>query len=210
MVWGKPLADTPTGKLTSLARPAPVSPLLALAALAPVGALTWALVAVAGLGPSLAVVLVAAFGSAGAVLFARGTLRFAVVTLLVISMTGVGWIELVNKAQYGTLALTGAPPLVRWCGNTYQPSGVITAAASTGAGPTYSQILRTPAGYDVFGVALHGQRSCGMTGPLFVELGKARYAEYDTRTPAPAALVARTPTPATTFAPTLTPAATFD
>ncbi len=187
------MADAPTGKLASPAWPASVSPVRAVAALAPVGALTWALVAVAGLGPSLGVVLVAAFGSAGAVLFARGALRLAVVTLLVLSMTGLGWIELINKAQYGTLALTGAPPLVRWCGNTYKPSGVITAAASTGAGPAYSQILRTPSGYDVFGVSLMGQRSCGTTGPLFVELGKARYAEYDTRIPTPAAPVGRVP-----------------
>ncbi len=110
-------------------------------------------------------------------------------------MAGLGWIELVNKAQYGTLALTGAPPLVRWCGNTYQPSGVITAAASTGDGPTYSQILRTPSGYDVFGVALHGQRSCGATSPLFVEArpGPLRRVRH----PDPGAGRARNPDPGT-------------
>ena len=36
--------------------------------------------------------------------------RFAVVTLLVVAVTGLGWIELVNKAQYGTLALTRRSP----------------------------------------------------------------------------------------------------
>ena len=131
------------------------------------------------LGPRWGVVLVAALGSGGAVLFARAGRRFAVVTVLVVSLTGLGWIELINKVQYGTLALTGAPPLIRWCGNTYQPNGVVTSTLSVGGGSTYSKILRTPSGYDVFGLALHGRRSCGAAGPLFVGVGPGRYATYD-------------------------------
>jgi hypothetical protein len=103
-------------------------------------------------------------------------------------MAGIGWIETLDKVQYGTLALTGPPPLVRWCGTTYRPSGVITAEPSTGAGPRYSTILRTPSGYDVFGVALGARRSCGDDGPLFVGEGAGRFAAYDPVTLAPPGL----------------------
>jgi hypothetical protein len=148
-------------------------------ALAVVGVLTWGLESAGGLGPSWKVVVVAAIGSAVAVRYARVTRRVAVVTLLVVAMTGLGWIELINEVQYGTLALTGAPPQVHWCGTTYVPNGVVAATPSTGAGPAYSEILRTPSGDAVFGVALRGRRSCGASGPLFVGVGPGRYAAYD-------------------------------
>jgi hypothetical protein len=171
----------PEASARALARtpPAPVSRVRVLVALAVVGLLIWTLVSVAGLGPSWEVVLVAAVGSAGAVVLARAARRVAVVTLLVVAMTGLGWIELINQVQYGTLALTGAPPLVRWCGTTYHRSGVITVSPSTGVGPAYSKILRTPSGYDVFGEALHGHHSCGTSGPLFVGVGHKLFAAYD-------------------------------
>jgi hypothetical protein len=187
-VWGQALPGTPTGEWSPSALRPPVSGARVLAALAVVGIATWALVAVAGLGPNLGVVAVAAFGSGAAILFGRGARRLAVATLLVIALTGVGWIELVNEVQYGTLALTGAPPLVRWCGTTYRPSGVVSADPSTGAGPAYTDILRTPSGYDVFGVGLGQKRSCGASGPLFVAVGPGRYASYDPVTAAPAGL----------------------
>jgi hypothetical protein len=147
--------------------------------LALVGVATWTLASTAGLGPSWAVVLVAALGTAGAVRFAGVARRMAAVTLLVVAVTGLSWIEMVNQVQYGTLSLTGPPPLVRWCGTTYRPSGVITATASTGTGPRYSKILRTPSGSDVFGVALRGRGRCVAIGPLFVGVGDGRYAAYD-------------------------------
>jgi len=177
VVWGKPLPDTPTRD-----RPAPAGPvsrIRVLAALALVGALSWTLEAAAGLGPSWEVVLVAAAGSAAAVRFARGARRVAAIALLVVAVAGLGWIEVINAVQYGTLSLSGAPPLVRWCGTTYKPDGVIAATASNGAGSRYSKILRTPSGDDVFGVALPGHGSCGSTGPLFVDVGRGRYAAYD-------------------------------
>lgn len=185
MVWGKPLSVAPAGQ-PAPADPVPqVAPARVIVSLALVGVATWALESVAGLGPSLVVVLVAAFGSAAAVRYGGVVRRVAIVSLLVIALTGLGWIELVNKVQYGTLALTGAPPLVRWCGTTYRPSGVVTADPSAGAGPRYSEILRTPSGYDVFGVALGHKRSCGTSGPLFVGVGSARYAAYDPETASP-------------------------
>lgn len=186
MVWGKPLPGTAVGESGAALPVASVAPTRILGALALVGAATWALESVAGLGPSVAVVLVAAFGSAAAVRYGHAVRRVAVVTLLVMAASGLGWIELVNKVQYGTLALTGAPPLVRWCGTTYAPSGVVTSDLSAGAGPRYSKILRTPSGYDVYGVALATHHSCGSSGPLFVGVGTARYAAYDpTSAPAP-------------------------
>jgi hypothetical protein len=160
-------------------RAAPVSRVRVAAALAVVGASAWILVSVAGLGPSWKVVVVAAVGSGGAVRFAHGARRLAVVTLVVVALAGLGWIELINSVQYGTLALTGAPPMVRWCGTAYRPSGVITAAPSTGAGPAYSKILRTPSGYDVFGVALGGHGACGTSGAVFVRVGHGLFAAYD-------------------------------
>ena len=191
MVWGKSLPGTPAVERAPPDPPPEVSPARILAGLVLVGALTWTLASLAGLGPSLDVVLVAALGSAGAVRFGRGAGRVALVTLLVVALTGLGWIELINKAQYGTLALTGAPPLVRWCGTTYRPSGVVTVEPSAGTGPTYTKILQTPSGYGVFAVALGAHRSCGTsatTGPLFVSIGKARYAAYDPVTTKPVAL----------------------
>jgi hypothetical protein len=167
-----------------------VSPARILAGLVLVGAFTWILASPVGLGPSLDVVLVAALGAAGAIRFGRGAIRVALITLLVVALTGLGWIELINKAQYGTLSLTGAPPLVRWCGTTYKASGIVTAEPSAGAGPKYSKILQTPSGYDVFGVALIAHRSCGTSatiGPLFVAIGTARYAAYDPVTTRPVA-----------------------
>jgi len=184
VVWGKPLpapADEALGDGHPLVVPSRV-----LVALAGVGTVTWTLESVMGLGPSLLVVLVAAIGSAGAVRYGHGARRVAVITLLVVSLTGLSWIELVNKVQYGTLALTGAPPIVRWCGTTYRPGGVVTAGPSAGAGPGYSKILRSPSGYDVFGVALRHRRSCGASGPLFVKVGTTRYVAYDPETPMPA------------------------
>jgi hypothetical protein len=123
---------------------------------------------------------VAALGSAGAVRYGRGRRGLAVVTLLAVALIGIGWIEAVNKAQYGTLALRGAPPLVRWCGATYRPSGVVSSEPSTGAGPRDTRILRSPSGYAVFGVAPGAGRSCGTSGALFVDLGQSHYAAYDT------------------------------
>jgi hypothetical protein len=153
-----------------------------------VGALTWAFASVVGFGPDLVVVLVAALGSGVAVHYGRGARRAAVITLLVVGLTGIGWIEVLNKVQYGTLALTGAPPLVRWCGITFRPSGVVSADPSTGAGPKYSTILRTPSGYDVLGVAPGAARSCGASGPLFVRVGQGRFATYDPVMPGPTGL----------------------
>jgi hypothetical protein len=184
VVWGKSL-PAPAEEAFPSTHPL-VVPSRVLVALAGVGALTWTLESVLGLGPSLLVVLVAAFGSAGAVRYGHGVRRVAVITLLVVALTGLGWIELINKVQYGTLALTGAPPIVRWCGTTYRPGGVIAASPSAGAGPAYSKILRSPSGYDVFGVALRQRRSCGAGAPLLVKVGTTRYAAYDPETPVPA------------------------
>lgn len=178
MVWGKPLPGATARDLTPPGAPALVSPFRVLAGLAVVAVVTWLLEAVVGLGPCLEVVLAAALGSALALRFAHLARHVAVVTLVVVAMIGLGWVELINKAQYGTLALSGPPPLVRWCGTTYQPSGVVVAAPSTGGGPPYTQILRTPSGYDVFGVALRGHRSCGAPVPLFVQVGPQRYSAY--------------------------------
>ena len=185
MVWGKPLLDAAVGESGAAEPLTAVSPTRILGALAVVGAATWALESVVGLGPILGVVLVASFGCAAAVRYGHAAGRVAIVTLLVFAASGLGWIELVNKVQYGTLALTGAPPLVRWCGTTYAPSGVVTSDLSTGAGSTYSKILRTPSGYDVFGVALATHHSCGVSGPLFVGVGPSRYAAYDSTSPPP-------------------------
>jgi hypothetical protein len=171
-----------------MSAPAPnasVSPTRIVVTLGLVGALTWALASGVGLGPSFVVVLVAALGSGVAVRYGRGARRAAVITLLVVAVTGIGWIEVLNKVQYGTLALTGAPPLVRWCGTTFRPSGVIAARPSAGAGPGYSTILRTPSGYDVFGVTPGAARSCGASGPLFVRVGEGRFAAYDPVTTGP-------------------------
>jgi hypothetical protein len=64
----------------------------------------------------------------------------------------------------------------------------VVADPSTGAGPSYSRILQTPSGYDVFGVALQQHRSCpSTTGPLFVGVGTARFVAYDPVTPLPVA-----------------------
>ncbi|MGD0380706.1 MAG: hypothetical protein ABSC30_12055 [Acidimicrobiales bacterium] len=190
MVWGTSLPGTPAVERAP-PTPAPqVSPARILAGLVLVGALTWTLASIVGMGPNLDVVLGAAFGSAVAILLGRGAGRIALITLLVVALTGIGWIELINTAQYGTLSLTGAPPLVRWCGTTYRPSGVVTADPSAGAGPRYTKILHTPSGYDVFGVALGARRSCGTSatiGPLFVAMGRARYAAYDPVTTRPVA-----------------------
>jgi hypothetical protein len=178
VVWGKPLPEAPAGKGNG-ATTAPVSPLRVLAAAALVGVVIWLLVSVAGLGPSWGVVLLAAAGTAAGVRLAHAARRVVVVTLVVVAMTGLGWIELVNVVQYGTLALTGPPPLVRWCGATYRPSGVVTAAPSTGIGPRYTKILRTPSGHDVFGVTLQGHHACGRPGAVFVSVGPGRFAAYD-------------------------------
>ncbi len=178
MVWGKPLPGSAAKDQASPPGPAAVSPARIVAAAVLVGALTWALASVVGLGPNLDVVLVAALGSAGAVRYGRGRRTLAVVTLLVVALIGIGWIEAVNKAQYGTLALRGAPPLVRWCGATYRPDGVVTSEPSTGTGPRETRILRSPSGYAVFGVAPGAGRSCGASGALFVDLGASRYAAY--------------------------------
>ena len=118
---------------------------------------SWALESAAGLGPSAVVVAVAALGRAAAVRYGHAVRRVTLITFVIVAVTGLGWIELINTAQYGTLALTGAPPLVRWCGATYKPSGVVTSELSTGPGAVHSTILRTPSGYDVFGVALAGR-----------------------------------------------------
>jgi len=183
VVWGKPLSVAPAAEPVPGASPAPVSPARVLTALTVVAVATWTLESVMGLGPSLMVVLVAAFGAAAAVRFGHAVGRVALITLLVVTVSGLGWIELINEAQYGTVALTGAPPLVRWCGATYVPSGVVTSDLSTGPGPRYSKILRTPSGYDVFGVALAPHRSCGRSGALLVRVGTARYAAYDPKSP---------------------------
>ena len=188
MVWGKPLPSAPAWESGIATPPRWVSPTRVLAALGIVAVMAWVLESPVGLGPGLEVVLAAALGSAVAVRYGRATRRVALITLLVIALTGVGWIELINKAQYGTLALTGAPPLVRWCGTTFKPSGVITSKLSSGAGPKYSKILKTPSGDDVFGVALARQRSCGTSGPIFVGVGAARYAAYDPVTSSPVSL----------------------
>ena len=147
--------------------------------MAVVGIVVWLLVSAAGLGPSWGVVLIAAVGTAAAVRFAHAGRRVAAVALVVVAMTGLGWIVLINTVQYGTLALTGAPPLVRWCGVTYRPDGIKTATPSSGVGLPYTKILRTPSGHDVFGVTLHGHHSCGRTGPVFVSVGHGRFAAYD-------------------------------
>jgi hypothetical protein len=187
VVWGRAVAGMPTRESRDPA-PFPVSPTRILVALGVVGAATWALASAAGLGPSLVVVLVAALGSGVAVRYGRGARRAAVITLVVVAVTGIGWIEGLNKVQYGTLALTGAPPLVRWCGTTFRPSGVVTAGPSSGAGLRYSTILRTPSGYDVFGVDPGTDRSCGASGPVFVRVGQGRFAAYDPVTAEPGGL----------------------
>lgn len=87
-----------------------VSPRRVLAALSVVGVTSWALESAAGLGPSAVVVAVAALGSAAAVRYGHAVRRVTLITFVIVAVTGLGWIELINTAQYGTLALTGAPP----------------------------------------------------------------------------------------------------
>ena len=181
------MPSAPAGELESPTSPGWVSPSRVLLALGLVAIVTWVLESPVGLGPGLEVVLVAALGSAVAVRYGHAARRVALITLVVVALGGTGWIELINKAQYGTLALTGAPPLVRWCGTTFKPNGVITSNLSSGTGPRYSKILKTPSGYDVFGVALARHRSCGTSGPIFVGLRAARYAAYDPVTSSPVA-----------------------
>ena len=188
MVWGKPLPSAPAEESATPTPSGWVSPTRVLAGLGLVAGLTWILESPVGLGPGLEVVLGAALGAAVAVRYGRAARRVALITLMVIALAGVGWIELINKAQYGTLALTGAPPLVRWCGTTFKPSGVITSNLSSGAGPKYTKILKTPSGYDIFGVALARHRSCGTSGPIFVGVRPARYAAYDAVTSSPVSL----------------------
>ncbi len=189
VVWGKPLSVAPAAEPSPGVGAALVSPTRVLGALSVVDVTSWALESAADLGPSVVVVAVAALGSAAAVHYGHAVRRVTLITFFVMAVTGLGWIELINTAQYGTLALTGAPPLVRWCGATYKPSGVVTSELSTGRGSTYSTILRTPSGYDVFGVALAGHHSCATSGPLFVGVARGRYAVYDPEAASPAALV---------------------
>ena len=166
--------------------PPPVSWSRAAAGLAGVGALTVVLVVGAGLGPSWTVALVAATGAGAAVRVARARTRVAVGALLLVAAAGLGWIELVNKVQYGTLALSGPPPLVRWCGAVYRTSGISATAPEVGGEPAYRPILRTPSGAVVFGVGLGPKRACGATLPLFVGVGPARYVLYSAWPPRPA------------------------
>jgi len=66
----------------------------------------------AGLGPSVVVVVVAAVGGGGRRALRTRRPRVALIAFLALGVTGLGWIELINTAQYGTLALTGAPRVV--------------------------------------------------------------------------------------------------
>jgi hypothetical protein len=133
--------------------PAPVSPSRALAGFAVVGAATWMLASVAGLGPSLEVVLAAAMGSAATVRFAHVARPVAVVTLLVVAVIGLGWPELINKAAVrDARAERGSPagPLMR---RHLSAERCRRRRPSAGGGARYSQIFQTPSGDNVLGVA---------------------------------------------------------
>ncbi|HUI04137.1 MAG TPA: hypothetical protein VLZ77_11390 [Acidimicrobiales bacterium] len=174
MVWGRPgppreTADTAAGAVRA-AR--------AALGLAGAAALTLALVVVVGLGPTWPVVAAAALGTAAAAAMARAPGRAVVAAAVLVGLAGLAWIELVDEVQYGTLALSGAPPLVRWCGTTYRPDGMsATRPGATGL-PAYSEVLRTPSGHDVYGVAPRAGRPCAAGGVLFVQAGPGRYLVY--------------------------------
>jgi hypothetical protein len=153
----------------------PVSATRAALGLAAVAALTAALVTLAGLGPTWPVVAVAAIGAGASVAAARASARVAVVAVVLVGVSGLAWIETVNEVQYGTMSLTGAPPLIRWCGTTYRPDGMSATAPGT---PASSKILRTPSGHDVYGVEPHGRQPCAAGGVVFVESGAGRYLVY--------------------------------
>lgn len=173
MVWGRP---GPAGNAADTAEHA-VSAGRAALGLAVVAALTGALVVVAGLGPTWPVVVAAALGAGAAVIVARASGRVAMVAVVLVGVSGLAWIEVVNEVQYGTVALTGTPPLVRWCGATYKPDGMSATRPGAAGTPAYSKVLRTPSGHDVYGVAPRGRRPCA-AGALFVQSGPGRYLVY--------------------------------
>jgi hypothetical protein len=138
------------------------------------------LVVVARLGASWPVVVVATTGTALSLWFGRLSRRLGLGLLLAVGGAGLLWIEAVNIVQYGSLALTGPPAKVWWCGDSYTPSGAVTRGLSDGDGPPFNQILTTPAAYSVYGVD-NGDpgTTCGATEPLLVQVGPGRYEVYN-------------------------------
>jgi hypothetical protein len=177
MAWGRLVDDASPGP----SRPVPVrpAPVLALGALLAVAGLVAVLAAEAGLGPTWPVVLVGAIGAAAALRIAHLSRRAALATMVAVGLAGMGWIELINVAQYGTLSLSGPPPVIRWCGAAYEKSAVAVATPPASDGAPDASVLRTPSGYDVFGVAPERAGACGSQGALFVEVGPARFVVYD-------------------------------
>jgi hypothetical protein len=183
MAWGR-LVQKATPGPPSPATPRP-APLLAAGALLAVAGIVALLVDPAGWGPTWPVVLVGAVGAAISVRIAHLPRRTALMTMVAVALAGMGWIELVNIAQYGTLSLSGPPPLIRWCGATYQKSAVVVSTPPPADGARDTMILRTPSGYDVFGVAPPRTAACGAQSTLSVEVGTARFIVYDRMAEAP-------------------------
>lgn len=139
---------------------------------------TAALVTVMRLGGSWPVICTAAAGI-GMTYWLRGaSVRRAMTAFLVVGLAGLFIIEAVNVFQYGTMSLTGPPTTIRWCGDSYRPSGSVTHGLGNGDGPPFAQLLTTPAAYSVYGTYRPGF-SCGATGPLLVELHPRVYAVYN-------------------------------
>ena len=181
MVWGRPAPPTsPDGGPP--AAPPPVSPVRALVGLTAAGVLVLGLVAWGHLGPTWPVVAAAAAAVGAAVRLARAARRTALGAAALVAVAGIGWIELVDTVQYGTLSLSGPPALVRWCGTTYRTSGLTTTMPAVEGGPAYAPVLRTPSGEDVYGASAPRGERCGTSLPLFVAVGPARYLLYSSGT----------------------------
>ena len=174
MVWGRP------GPATESATHHQISPsrLRAVFGLLAVATVTAGLEAVVGLGPTWPVVAAAALGTGAVFALARVSVRVVVAAVVLVAAGGLAWIEAVNLAQYGTLSLSGPPPLVRWCGTTYRPDGIAATAPGPEATPPYAQVLRTPSGHDVYGVAPTVSHPCPAGGALFMEDHPGRWLVY--------------------------------
>ena len=171
MVWGRPGPAVESNRVT-------VSRLRVVVGLASVAAAGAVLVDLVGLGPSWAVVATAALGAGATFVVARASARVALTAVIVIGVGGMAWVESVNEARFGTLSLTGTPPLVRWCGTTYRPDGMAATAPGRSGPAASTEILRTPSGHDVYAPSSPGPRPCTAGGALYIEAGPGHWLVY--------------------------------
>ena len=77
------------------------------------------------------------------------------------------------------------PTLVRWCGTTYRPNGVVSSQSVDRArARPRPGLLRLPVGLRrLRRRAWARSSSCATSGPLFVDLGPSHYAAYDAGRP---------------------------